>query len=156
MTPWTVAHQAPLSMARILEWAQNIGVGCHFLLQGIFPIQGSNLCLLLDRQILYRWATWEVQHSQNQNKTLIEHLLETRYWGRREVHSEMNRIYKLESDRVAHKCSQIIVNKGKRWTTPFRYKVFVPGKEAFYWLRLPEEVSQEKLLGLGPDGQARF
>ena len=26
---------------------QNTGVGCHFLLQGIFPIQGSNLSLLL-------------------------------------------------------------------------------------------------------------
>ena len=25
---------------------KNIGVGCHFLLQGIFPIQRLNLCLL--------------------------------------------------------------------------------------------------------------
>ena len=25
---------------------KNAGVGCHFLLQGIFPTQGSNLCLL--------------------------------------------------------------------------------------------------------------
>ena len=24
----------------------NTGVGCHFLFQGIFPTQGSNLCLL--------------------------------------------------------------------------------------------------------------
>ena len=65
-TPWTVAQQAPLSrklsMARTLEWAatsfsrgstqehwsglplpfpgdlpKNTGVGCHFLLQGIYP-----------------------------------------------------------------------------------------------------------------------
>ena len=28
------------------------GVGCHFLLQGIFPTQGSNLGLLHCRQIL--------------------------------------------------------------------------------------------------------
>ena len=35
------------------------GVGCHFFLQGIFPTQGSNLCLLLVRWILYHWATWE-------------------------------------------------------------------------------------------------
>ena len=27
---------------------------CPFLLQGIFPTQGSNLCLLVGRQILYR------------------------------------------------------------------------------------------------------
>ena len=41
---------------------QNAGVGCHALLQGIFPTRGSNLLLpklLHDRQILYHWATWE-------------------------------------------------------------------------------------------------
>ena len=27
---------------------KNTGVGCHFLLQGIFPAQGSNLCLVLE------------------------------------------------------------------------------------------------------------
>ena len=43
MTPWTVARQAPLSMD---SPGRNTGVGCHFLLQGIFPTQGSNLCLL--------------------------------------------------------------------------------------------------------------
>ena len=32
---------------------KNIGVGCHFLLQGIFLIQGSNTGLLHCRQILY-------------------------------------------------------------------------------------------------------
>ena len=47
LTPWTIARQAPLSMGFPGE---NIGVGCHFLLQGIFHTQGSNsslLCLLL-------------------------------------------------------------------------------------------------------------
>ena len=42
-TSWTMAHQAPLS------WdspGKNTGMGCHSLLQGILPIQGSNLCLL--------------------------------------------------------------------------------------------------------------
>ena len=42
-TPWTVALQAPLSMDFP---GKNAGVGCHFLLQGIFPTQGLNLCLL--------------------------------------------------------------------------------------------------------------
>ena len=32
---------------------KNTGVGSHFLLQGIFPTQGSNLGLLHCRQILY-------------------------------------------------------------------------------------------------------
>ena len=33
---------------------KNTRVGCHALLQGILPTQGSNLRLLLGRQILYR------------------------------------------------------------------------------------------------------
>ena len=42
-TLWTVAHQATC------PWDspdKNTGVGCHFLLQGIFPTRGSNPCLL--------------------------------------------------------------------------------------------------------------
>ena len=49
-TPWTVAHSL------LCPWGspdKNIGVGCHFLLQGIFPTQGSNLSLPHCRQILY-------------------------------------------------------------------------------------------------------
>ena len=38
---------------------KNTGVGGHALLQGIFPTQGSNLCLLHCRWILYHQATWE-------------------------------------------------------------------------------------------------
>ena len=40
-TPWTVAHLCPWNSA-----GKNTGVGCHFLLQGIFPTQGSNPHLL--------------------------------------------------------------------------------------------------------------
>ena len=57
VTPWTVAHQAPLSMGFP---SKNTGVGCHFLLQGTFLTQGSNLRLLplvLGRWILYHGAT---------------------------------------------------------------------------------------------------
>ena len=43
VTPWTVACQAPVS----IEFpGNNTGVGCLFLLQGIFPIQQLNPCLL--------------------------------------------------------------------------------------------------------------
>ena len=50
MTPWTVAHQAPLSM----EFSgKNTGVGSDSLLQGIFLTQELNLSLLHCRQILY-------------------------------------------------------------------------------------------------------
>ena len=44
--PWTAAHQAPLSME---FFRQEYWSGCHFLLQGIFPTQGSDphlQCLL--------------------------------------------------------------------------------------------------------------
>ena len=40
------------------------GVGCHFLLQGIFPTQGSNLGLPHCRQIFYRLSYKGSQHSQ--------------------------------------------------------------------------------------------
>ena len=43
MVPWTVSCQAPLSMGFL---PNNTGVGCLALLQGIFPTQGSNPCLL--------------------------------------------------------------------------------------------------------------
>ena len=50
-TPWTGAHQAPLSM----EFSrQEYGVSCHALFQGIFPTQGWNPGLPHCRQILYR------------------------------------------------------------------------------------------------------
>ena len=46
----TVASQAPLSMG---FFSKNTGVGCHILLQGIFPTQGWNLRFL---QLLHcRW-----------------------------------------------------------------------------------------------------
>ena len=38
---------------------KNTGVGCPFLLLGIFPTQRLNLCLLFVRQVFYHWATWE-------------------------------------------------------------------------------------------------
>ena len=50
-TPWTVG-------SRLLSpWnfpGKRTGMGRHFLLQGIFPTQGSNLGLLYYRQTLYR------------------------------------------------------------------------------------------------------
>ena len=41
---------------------KSIAVGCHSLLQGIFPTQGLNLSLLHCRQIFYHWATREAQN----------------------------------------------------------------------------------------------
>ena len=52
-TPWTVTHQAPLSMGFP---GKNTGMGCHFLFQRIFPTQGLNPRLL---HLLH----WEVDSS---------------------------------------------------------------------------------------------
>ena len=49
VTLWNVARQFPLSMGFS---RQEYHSGCHFLLQGIFPTQGLNLCLLYCRWIL--------------------------------------------------------------------------------------------------------
>ena len=51
VTPWTAPRQAPLSMGFSRK---DTKVGCHSLLQGIFPTQGSNPGLPHCRQILYR------------------------------------------------------------------------------------------------------
>ena len=40
-TSWAVAHEAPLSMGLFRK--KNIGLSCHFLLQGILPIEPSAL-----------------------------------------------------------------------------------------------------------------
>ena len=58
-TPWTAAHQAPLSMrfSRQEYWS-----GCHALLQGISPTQGLNVCLMspaLAGRFFTPNATWE-------------------------------------------------------------------------------------------------
>ena len=54
VTPWTVAHQAPLSMG-ILHM-ENTGVGCHALFQRIFPTQGSNPGLSIAGGLFTSWA----------------------------------------------------------------------------------------------------
>ena len=43
MTPWTVTTRLLCSWDAL---GKNTGVGCHFLLRGIFPTQGSNPCPL--------------------------------------------------------------------------------------------------------------
>ena len=74
VTPWT-----PCAPTRLLcPWdspGKNTGVGCHFLLQGIFPTQGSNPGLPHYRQTLYRLNH---QGSCLQCKTIRLQMQETR------------------------------------------------------------------------------
>ena len=62
---------------------KNTGVGCHTLLQGIFPTQGSNSGLLHYRQILYhlshhRCENWTVKKAEHCRIDAFE----LRYWIR--------------------------------------------------------------------------
>ena len=57
-TPWTVTYQATRTMSK------NAGLGCHFLLRGIFLTQGSNPVLLYCKKILYY-----VKHQRSPNFT---------------------------------------------------------------------------------------
>ena len=68
-TPWTVAHQAPLSMGFP---GKNTRVDWHFLAQGIFLSQGSNPYL----QILCCWAIREDQLVHNLRQSYL-HVLKT-------------------------------------------------------------------------------
>ena len=62
MTLWTIAHQAPLSMGFS---SKNTGVGCHSLLQSIFPTQGTEpaslMSLALADGFFTTSVTWETQ-----------------------------------------------------------------------------------------------
>ena len=68
VTPWT---EVPRLLCPWDSPGKNTGVGCHFLLQGIFPIQGLNpnlLCPLHCRWILcplrlsHCWWEWKLVH----------------------------------------------------------------------------------------------
>ena len=86
LTPWTSACQALLST----EFSgKNTGVGCHSLLQEIFPIWGLNPSLLNCRQILYHlnnmdsFKSWVTKYSTVRKcKLKIQ-------WGTTSVHSRM-------------------------------------------------------------------
>ena len=53
---------------------KNTGAGCHFLLQGIFLIQGLNPHLLHYSQILYHWTTWDYLQ-QRADPNYLDHLV---------------------------------------------------------------------------------
>ena len=53
---------------------KNTGVGCHFLLQGIFPTLASNLSLLHCRQILYQLSHQGNPSSQKLPLKTLPHL----------------------------------------------------------------------------------
>ena len=97
---WTVAHQAPLSMGFP---SKNTGVGCHALLQGIFPTQGFTPGLPHCRRILYHlshqestrileWVAYPFSRAsfQLRNQTRVSCIAGVFFtnWATREAHFE--------------------------------------------------------------------
>ena len=72
-TPWTVACTKLLCPWDFL--GKNTGVGFHFLLQGIFPTQGSNPGLLHCRQTLYC-----LSHQGSPGESLEQGLKKKKKW----------------------------------------------------------------------------
>ena len=58
---------------------KSTGVGCHFLLQGIFPTQGSNLGLPYCRQTLYR-----LSHQGSLSLSFVKHYFKNKIKNNRE------------------------------------------------------------------------
>ena len=67
----------PMDCSFLCPWnfqGKSTGVGCHFLLQGIFPTQGSYLGLLHCRQTLYH-----LSHQGSPKKRQCQRLLKLPY-----------------------------------------------------------------------------
>ena len=97
-----------LQHARLLcPWdfsGKNIGVGCHFLLQRIFPTQWLNSGLLHWRWILYYSVTWETQ---------------TQYCG---IYShQLNVMHKVQIDSQIEITLQLLIYQISTWNTSELY-----------------------------------
>ena len=62
----------PSSSIHGLSQTKNTGVGCHFLLQEIFPTQDKTYISCIGRQILYQWAIWEAKFLHKQLKSSLD------------------------------------------------------------------------------------
>ena len=125
-TPWSVTHQAPC------PWdspSKSTGVGCHSLLQKIFPIQGSNPGLLHCRQIFFS-LSWEDPLARAWQPTPVlfpgdshgqRSLVGCSPWGRQEsdtteclTHKPKNQLSKSSSssrDTTSHPFEWLLPNK---------------------------------------------
>ena len=106
LCPWNVPRQE--------YWSE-----LSLLLQGIFPTQGSNLCLLHYEKILYHWATREAWI--NDMYTYIPSLLSlspspTISLGHHRVQSTLTLNHILETTLKVHHCSMQRNNSQKIFT----------------------------------------
>ena len=90
-TPWTIAHQASLSIG----FSKNTGVGCQFLLQGLFLTQGLN-----PRLLHWQGDSLSLSHQESPNKYSYSLFYRWENWGLKRL-----------SD--VHKVIQLLKNKGR-------------------------------------------
>ena len=82
-------------------------MGCHFLLQGIFPTQGSNHVSC--RWILYHCTTWEALYSYASFKKKLDHnfwcmgVLEGKSWQQWFLSSKLDTLSESHSSSVSYK-----------------------------------------------------
>ena len=89
MTPQTAAHQAPCPWDSL---GKNSRIGCHFLLQGIFLIQGSSPVLLHCRKLLQHLShQGSLQTGESWTKKLFRELLSQSSLASDKVHQQGSR-----------------------------------------------------------------
>ena len=119
---WLLFSHSVVSTLGDPVWAfqgKNTGVGCHFLLQRIFPTQGSNLSLLHWQAILYRRG-WEKSCFclfLGNNTSHLSHLsCRTSLWNARCVKWKRTSLWKLLTTKtLLAACRMRFRTWRKRW-----------------------------------------
>ena len=96
---WTAAHQAPLSMGYS---RQTIGVGCHFLLQGIFQKPGTEPWSLVSPAFAGRFLTTRTTWETPQYDWYL--------YKKEDEDMKTNRQEALSCDNRGRDCSAVVAN----------------------------------------------
>ena len=111
-------------------------MGCHFLLQGIFPTQGSNLHFLHCSQILHHWATRELHlDSEAWSPGIIiswtKLLSQFHHWGRASWYPST--CGHLNQKGSLFRCAQCRLGPRFRAEAKFKYQLHLPLIVESWW-----------------------
>ena len=128
-------HSPPGSCVLGIFPGKNTGVGCHFLLQGIFPTQGSNLSLLHGKQILY----W------------LSHQGSTKNTGVDAVPFSRGSSWPQASNHGLQHCWQILYPLSYQWTLHSKMALKINWIQRGKWLVIPELCQKTGLWNVGQE-----